>query len=78
MRVIDYKLLSLTSKTYKRTLLFLRRIITGLSFYRWELEISETKKTYNLRFIISKDKLSKIEDHWLHGECHKFIDTNDS
>lgn len=76
MRVIDYKLLNLTSKTYRRIILFLRKIIIGLSVYRWELEISETNKTYNIRLFISKDKLSRIEDKWLHRECNKFLNTN--
>ena len=77
MRIIDYKLWNLTSKTYRRILLFLRKIIMGLSVYRWELEISETNKTYNIRFFISKGKLSRIEDRWLHRECNKFINTNE-
>ena len=76
MRIIDYKLWNLTSKTYRRILLFLRKIIMGLSVYRWELEISETNKTYNIRLFISKYKLSRIEDKWLHRECDKFINTN--
>lgn len=73
MRIINYKIIHLSPKTFKKSLNILRKALLGLSLYNWRFELVETKKTYQVRFYITKSNLSRVENSWLHKIYISFI-----
>lgn len=73
MRIINYKITHLGPRTFKKSFKILRKALLELSLYNWRFELVETKKTYQIRFHITKSKLSSIENSWLHQLYVSFI-----